>query len=218
MFIFSFLFECFNLIFNIFSSAQVKDIGFTGVFRLIFKPLVDEFPCFGAVCCSLRQKVLYLLLKSSLILEIGKLYAHIYHIKREFDGNADVHQCRHVHASSLDTHMQIFNDGSGQVSCLWVIYSAQQFVIWIFFFLFFWGERDLADSLWQCFNQLLQAQGNILLSLLPQPHRSVCTYTHKQHMICEHLIFLVQKNMDFTLKLIGGDISTIPGLYGAIEV
>ncbi|GMY35793.1 synaptotagmin-5-like isoform X2 [Fagus crenata] len=36
--------------------VQVKDIGFTGVFRLIFRPLVDEFPCFGAVCCSLRQK------------------------------------------------------------------------------------------------------------------------------------------------------------------
>ena len=35
----------------------MKDIGFTGVFRLIFKPLVDEFPCFGAVCYSLRQKV-----------------------------------------------------------------------------------------------------------------------------------------------------------------
>ncbi|CAK7345346.1 unnamed protein product [Dovyalis caffra] len=36
--------------------VQVKDIGFTGVFRLIFKPLVAEFPCFGAVCYSLRQK------------------------------------------------------------------------------------------------------------------------------------------------------------------
>ncbi|XP_028061740.1 synaptotagmin-5-like [Camellia sinensis] len=36
--------------------AQVKDIGFTGVFRLIFKPLVDEFPCFGAICYSLREK------------------------------------------------------------------------------------------------------------------------------------------------------------------
>ncbi|GAV60535.1 C2 domain-containing protein, partial [Cephalotus follicularis] len=35
---------------------QVKNIGFTGVFRLIFKPLVDEFPCFGAVCYSLRHK------------------------------------------------------------------------------------------------------------------------------------------------------------------
>ncbi|MCL7036480.1 hypothetical protein MKW94_028707 [Papaver nudicaule] len=35
---------------------QVKDIGFTGVFRLMFKPLVDEFPCFGAVCYSLRHK------------------------------------------------------------------------------------------------------------------------------------------------------------------
>ncbi|KAL2489552.1 Synaptotagmin-5 [Forsythia ovata] len=36
--------------------VQVKNIGFTGIFRLIFKPLVDEFPCFGAVCYSLRQK------------------------------------------------------------------------------------------------------------------------------------------------------------------
>ncbi|KAL2228847.1 UNVERIFIED_CONTAM: Synaptotagmin-5 [Sesamum indicum] len=36
--------------------VQVKNIGFTGVFRLIFRPLVDEFPCFGAVCFSLRQK------------------------------------------------------------------------------------------------------------------------------------------------------------------
>uniref|UniRef100_A0A0E0KVX6 Uncharacterized protein n=1 Tax=Oryza punctata TaxID=4537 RepID=A0A0E0KVX6_ORYPU len=35
---------------------QVKDIGFTGVFRLIFKPLVDQLPCFGAVCFSLRKK------------------------------------------------------------------------------------------------------------------------------------------------------------------
>ncbi|WOL19076.1 synaptotagmin-5-like [Canna indica] len=35
---------------------QVKNIGFTGVFRLIFKPLVDEFPCFGAVSFSLREK------------------------------------------------------------------------------------------------------------------------------------------------------------------
>ncbi|XP_057968934.1 synaptotagmin-5-like [Malania oleifera] len=36
--------------------VQVKDIGFTGVFRLIFKPLVDELPCFGAICYSLREK------------------------------------------------------------------------------------------------------------------------------------------------------------------
>ncbi|XP_010241602.1 PREDICTED: synaptotagmin-5-like [Nelumbo nucifera] len=36
--------------------VQVKNIGFTGVFRLIFKPLVDEFPCFGAVSYSLREK------------------------------------------------------------------------------------------------------------------------------------------------------------------
>nr|GLL37863.1 synaptotagmin-4-like [Ipomoea trifida] len=35
---------------------QVKNIGFTGVFRIIFKPLVDEFPCFGAICFSLREK------------------------------------------------------------------------------------------------------------------------------------------------------------------
>ncbi|KAK7351373.1 hypothetical protein VNO77_10774 [Canavalia gladiata] len=36
--------------------VQVKNIGFTGVFRLIFKPLVDEFPAFGALCFSLREK------------------------------------------------------------------------------------------------------------------------------------------------------------------
>ncbi|KAM5564450.1 synaptotagmin-4 [Rosa sericea] len=36
--------------------VQVKDIGFTGVFRLIFKPLIDQFPCFGAVAYSLREK------------------------------------------------------------------------------------------------------------------------------------------------------------------
>ncbi|KAL8037462.1 hypothetical protein ABFX02_11G041600 [Erythranthe guttata] len=36
--------------------VQVKNIAFTGVFRLMFGPLVDEFPCFGAVCFSLRQK------------------------------------------------------------------------------------------------------------------------------------------------------------------
>uniref|UniRef100_A0A1D1XKJ4 Extended synaptotagmin-3 n=1 Tax=Anthurium amnicola TaxID=1678845 RepID=A0A1D1XKJ4_9ARAE len=35
---------------------QVKNIGFTGVFRLIFKPLVDQLPCFGAVSYSLRHK------------------------------------------------------------------------------------------------------------------------------------------------------------------
>lgn len=36
--------------------VQVKDIGFTGVFRLIFKPLVEELPCFGAISYSLREK------------------------------------------------------------------------------------------------------------------------------------------------------------------
>ncbi|XP_024012074.1 synaptotagmin-4 [Eutrema salsugineum] len=35
---------------------EVKNIGFTGVFRLIFRPLVDEFPCFGALSYSLREK------------------------------------------------------------------------------------------------------------------------------------------------------------------
>ncbi|XP_051119076.1 synaptotagmin-4-like isoform X2 [Andrographis paniculata] len=34
---------------------KVKNIRFTGVFRFIFKPLVDELPCFGAVCYSLRE-------------------------------------------------------------------------------------------------------------------------------------------------------------------
>lgn len=34
------------------------------MFRLMFKPLVDELPCFGAVCYSLRQKVVVSLLFS----------------------------------------------------------------------------------------------------------------------------------------------------------
>ncbi|KAK1370183.1 Synaptotagmin-4 [Heracleum sosnowskyi] len=34
---------------------QVKNIGFTGVFRFLFKPLVDEIPCFGAISFSLRE-------------------------------------------------------------------------------------------------------------------------------------------------------------------
>ncbi|KAJ7286718.1 hypothetical protein O6H91_Y320000 [Diphasiastrum complanatum] len=33
---------------------KVKDIGFCGIFRLVFKPLVKELPCFGAIMCSLR--------------------------------------------------------------------------------------------------------------------------------------------------------------------
>ncbi|KAF7830317.1 synaptotagmin-4-like [Senna tora] len=36
--------------------VQVKDLAFTGVFRLMFSPLVDEFPGFGAICYSLFQK------------------------------------------------------------------------------------------------------------------------------------------------------------------
>ncbi|XP_065849546.1 synaptotagmin-4-like [Euphorbia lathyris] len=35
---------------------QVKDIAFIGIFRLIFKPLVEEFPGFGAISYSLRKK------------------------------------------------------------------------------------------------------------------------------------------------------------------
>uniref|UniRef100_A0A3Q7J389 SMP-LTD domain-containing protein n=1 Tax=Solanum lycopersicum TaxID=4081 RepID=A0A3Q7J389_SOLLC len=36
--------------------VEVKNIAFAGTFRLIFRRLVDEFPCFGAVYYSLRQK------------------------------------------------------------------------------------------------------------------------------------------------------------------
>ncbi|KAL9313270.1 hypothetical protein ACSQ67_018722 [Phaseolus vulgaris] len=39
-----------------YATQSVKNIGFTGVFRLIFKPLVNEFPGFGAVCFSLKEK------------------------------------------------------------------------------------------------------------------------------------------------------------------
>ncbi|KAJ7535342.1 hypothetical protein O6H91_12G029200 [Diphasiastrum complanatum] len=35
---------------------QVKDVGFAGVFRLAFKPLVEELPCFGALTYSLLVK------------------------------------------------------------------------------------------------------------------------------------------------------------------
>lgn len=50
----------------------MKDIGFTGVFRLIFRPLVEELPCFGAVCFSLRKKVLFpiYLFSFSLIIQV----------------------------------------------------------------------------------------------------------------------------------------------------
>ncbi|KAG6413785.1 hypothetical protein SASPL_126500 [Salvia splendens] len=41
---------------HVVTNTVVKNIGFTGVFRLIFRPLVDEIPCFGAVCFSLRHK------------------------------------------------------------------------------------------------------------------------------------------------------------------
>lgn len=61
----------------------MKDIGFTGVFRLIFKPLVDEFPCFGAVCYSLREKVYYLFLEPSLK-DFGREEWYTYHTKKEF--------------------------------------------------------------------------------------------------------------------------------------
>ncbi|PKA59175.1 Synaptotagmin-5 [Apostasia shenzhenica] len=35
---------------------QMKNVAFTGVLRLIFKPFVDVLPCFGAVVYSLREK------------------------------------------------------------------------------------------------------------------------------------------------------------------
>ncbi|CAJ1973697.1 unnamed protein product [Sphenostylis stenocarpa] len=38
--------------------VQVKDIGFTGVFRLIFKPLVNDFPGFGAKDLDFTLKVI----------------------------------------------------------------------------------------------------------------------------------------------------------------
>ncbi|CAN0901147.1 SYT5 [Linum grandiflorum] len=37
-------------------AVQVKDMEFNGVFRLIFKPLVEKLPCFGAVSYSLTEK------------------------------------------------------------------------------------------------------------------------------------------------------------------
>lgn len=43
-------------LFGVALPVQVKNVSFTGVFRLIFKPLVEELPCFGAVTYSLREK------------------------------------------------------------------------------------------------------------------------------------------------------------------
>ncbi|PHT45355.1 Synaptotagmin-4 [Capsicum baccatum] len=37
---------------------RVKNIGFTGIFRLIFRPLVNEFPCFGAKKLDFTLKVI----------------------------------------------------------------------------------------------------------------------------------------------------------------
>uniref|UniRef100_A0A6N2K1H1 C2 domain-containing protein n=1 Tax=Salix viminalis TaxID=40686 RepID=A0A6N2K1H1_SALVM len=45
-----------QILFLISIQELVKNIGFTGVFRLVFKPLAEEFPCFGAVSYSLREK------------------------------------------------------------------------------------------------------------------------------------------------------------------
>nr|XP_025884538.1 synaptotagmin-5-like isoform X2 [Solanum lycopersicum] len=38
--------------------VQVKNIAFAGTFRLIFRPLVDEFPCFGAKKLDFTLKVI----------------------------------------------------------------------------------------------------------------------------------------------------------------
>jgi len=43
-------------LFGVALPIQVKNVSFTGVFRIIFKPLVAELPCFGAVMFSLREK------------------------------------------------------------------------------------------------------------------------------------------------------------------
>ena len=36
---------------------QLKDAAFTGIFRIMFKPLVDAVPGFGAVVYSLKELV-----------------------------------------------------------------------------------------------------------------------------------------------------------------
>ena len=61
----------------------MKNIGFTGVFRIVFKPLAEEFPCFGAVSYSLREKVSFMMLLFKIISQ---------HFGREkicSEGNAD---------------------------------------------------------------------------------------------------------------------------------
>lgn len=56
-------------------------------------------------------------------------------------------------------------------------------------------------------------------------HLPIRISTKTLYLMQPHVMFLIisenfnlQKKLDFTLKVIGGDISTIPGLYDAIEV
>lgn len=58
---------------------------------------------------------------------------------------------------------------------------------------------------------LIERKGEIFLSVLVL--KIALDYEH------EWLVFfMIQRNLDFTLKVIGGDISAIPGLSDAIEV
>lgn len=41
-------------------------------------------------------------------------------------------------------------------------------------------------------------------------------YQHEFDVIC--YVFLLQKNLDFKLKVVGGDITAVPGISDAIEV
>jgi hypothetical protein len=74
----------------------VKNIGFTGVFRLIFKPLAEDFPGFGAVSYSLREKVSFILLlfKHLKIVTINILEGK----KKYSEGNADFTYMNFFHA------------------------------------------------------------------------------------------------------------------------
>ena len=49
-------------------------------------------------------------------------------------------------------------------------------------------------------------------------HNRACSFLSVHMVIFFAYLFDLQKKLDFTLKVIGGDISTIPGLSDAIDV
>lgn len=82
----------------------MKNIGFTGVFRLIFKPLAEDFPGFGAVSYSLREKVSFILL---LFNHLKIVTINILEGKKKYsEGNADyIHELFSCTCTNLNAYL-----------------------------------------------------------------------------------------------------------------